>query len=94
MEESQIGYFRGLTSHGDFGERLTGTDVVGGHTFVRPAVGLSDVSYEQLSILGGLGSCRQVRSSHPTPLELDGIGAVSEALHIQGISGLEPHLVR
>lgn len=94
MEESQICYFSGLTSHGDFGGRLAGTNVVGGHTFVRPTVGLSDSSYEQLSILRGLGSCRQVRSSHPTPLEPDGIGAMGKALHLQGTSWQELHLVR
>lgn len=83
-----------LTFYDDSGQCLTGADVVGGHTFVRSAVTQFNVGYEQLSILCGLCSCRQARPASPAPFILDGMRAVGEALHVQGISGLEPHLVR
>lgn len=83
-----------LTFYSDFGQRLTGADVVGGHTLVRPAVTQFKVGYEQPSILCGLCSRRQARPAHPAPGELNGMRAVGEALQLQGVSGLEPYLVR
>lgn len=83
-----------LTFNGNFGQHLTGADVVGGYTFVGSAVVQSHMSHEQLTVLRGL-SCRgQTGPAHPAPLELNGVRAVCEALQLQGVSGPETHLVR
>lgn len=68
--------------------------MVGSHTFVGSAVTQFNVGDEQLSIPRALCTCRQARPAHPGPHELNGMRAVGEALHAQGVSGLEPHLVR
>lgn len=68
--------------------------MVGGHTFVGSAVTQFNVSDEQLSIPRAVCTRRQARPAHPAPLEPNGMRAVGEALHAQGVAGLEPHLVR
>lgn len=68
--------------------------MVRGHTLVRSAVTLFNVSYQQPSIPCGLGSCRQVRPAHPAPRELDGMRPMGKTLYAQGVARVKSHLVR
>ena len=83
-----------LTFYDDFGDGLTGADVVGGNTFVCSTVTQFHMGVEKFSILGGLCSCGQVPSAHPGPHISNGMRAVSKALQAQSITRSEPNLVR
>lgn len=67
--------------------------MVGGHALVRPAVARFDQGDEQLPVLCDLRSRRQARPAHPAPLEPNWVRSVGEALHAEGVSRLQPHLL-
>lgn len=68
--------------------------MVAGHAFICSAVNQLRVGYKKCPILCGLTSRRQVCSSHPAPLESNGMRAMSETLDAHSIPRREPHLIR
>lgn len=67
--------------------------MVGGDALVGAAVAHLDLAEEQLAVFGGLRARGKTGPVRPTPLELDGVRAVGQALHAEGVARPQPHHV-